>query len=137
MLSKISVFMMLLIVAASIIGITTAYRPTSVIAQPQQISGIMIGKISHTIVYASSDGKACLASAQISTELYRPNYPLGLKPGNLVMLLTSDESICDSLSQASIAQQEIDFRLLLLLLHQRPYLPQYERIFPQAKLSTE
>lgn len=104
MFSKTSVFMMLLLVTASLVGISTIYQPTSVTTQPQQISGTMVGKVSHTIVYASSDGKACLASAQISIELYRPDYPLGL-PGNRIMLLTSDESICDTLSQASIAQR--------------------------------
>jgi hypothetical protein len=73
----------------------------------------MVGKITHTIVYASSDGKACLANAQISTRLYHPDYPLGLKPGNYIMLLTLDGSICDSLNQATIARQEIDFRVAL------------------------
>jgi hypothetical protein len=91
----------------------TEYQPTSVTAQPQQRSGPMVGKITHTIVYASSDGKACLANAQISPRLYHPDYPLGLKPGNYIMLLTLDENICNSLSQASIAQQEIDFRVVL------------------------
>ncbi len=113
MLTKTSVFMMLLLLAASLIGISTVYQPTSVTTQPQQRSGPMVGKITHTIVYASSDGKACLANAQISPRLYHPDYPLGLKPGNYIMLLALDESICNSLSQASIAQQEIDFRVVL------------------------
>jgi hypothetical protein len=71
----------------------------------------MVGKVTHTIVYASSDGKACLANVQMSQRL--PDYPLGLKPGNYILLLTLDGSICASLSQASIARQEIDFRVVL------------------------
>ena len=47
----------------------------------------MVGKITRTIVYASSDGKACLANAQISPRLYHPNYPLGLKPGDNIMFI--------------------------------------------------
>jgi hypothetical protein len=109
MLEKYSIFLMLLLMAASLVGIYL----TSAEAQPQQRSGPMVGKITHTIVYASSDGKACVANAQISTTLYRPNYPLGLKPGNFIMLLAADETICDSLSQVSIAQQEIDFQVVL------------------------
>jgi hypothetical protein len=65
--------MMLLIVTASLIGIGSIYKPASVETQPQQRSGTMVGKITHTIVYASSDGKACLANAQISTTLYHPD----------------------------------------------------------------
>ena len=112
MLEKYSIFLMLLLMAASLVGIGSIY-PTSAEAQPQQRSGPMVGKITHTIVYASSDGKACVANAQISTTLYRPNYPLGLKPGNFIMLLAADETICDLLSQVSIAQQEIDFHVVL------------------------
>jgi hypothetical protein len=104
---------MVLLVAASLIGIASIYQPANVETQPQQRSGTMVGKITHTIVYASSDGKACLANAQISTTLYHPNYPLGLKPGNYIMLLAPDESICDVLNQSTIAQNEIQFRVAL------------------------
>lgn len=81
---------------------------------PQQRSGTMVGKITHTIVCGFSDGKACLANAQISTRLYHPDdYPLGLKPGNYIMLLASDENIYDVLSQSAIAQIETQFRVAL------------------------
>jgi hypothetical protein len=96
-----------------VIGIGSIYKPASVETQPQQRSGTMAEKITHTIVYASSDGKACLANAQISTTLYHPDYPLGLKPGSYIMLLASDESICDVLNQSSIAKIEIQFRVAL------------------------
>lgn len=134
MLTKTSVFMMLLLVTASLVGISTIYQPTSVTTQPQQRSGTMIGKITHTIVYASSDGKVCLANAQISPRLYQPNYPLGLKPGNSIMLLASDESICRSLSQASIAQQEIDFRVALAPLNSKAIPPALRADFPSSQI---
>ena len=103
--------MMLLIVTASLVGISSTYQPTNVETQLQQRSGPMVGIITHTIVYASSDGKACLANAKMSQRL--PDYPLGLKPGDYILLLTLDGSICASLSQASIARQEVDFRVVL------------------------
>jgi hypothetical protein len=77
MLRKSSALMMLLVVTASLVGMSSVYQPVNVETQPQQRSGPMVGKITHTIVYASSDGKACLANAQISTRLYHPDYPLG------------------------------------------------------------
>jgi hypothetical protein len=133
MLNKTSVFMMLLIVTASLVGISTIYQPTSVTTQSQQRSSFMIGKVTHTIVYASSDGKACLANAQISPRLYHPNYPLGLKPGNNIMLLTMDESICDSLSQVSIAQQEVQFRVALAPLTLKAIPPTLREDLPSSQ----
>jgi hypothetical protein len=109
MLEKYSIFLMLLLMTASLVGIGSIYL-TSAEAQPQQRSGPMVGKITHTIVYASNDGKACIANARITSNPVNPS-SLGLKPGTHIMLLAIDESICDSLRQASIAQQEIDFRV--------------------------
>jgi hypothetical protein len=90
-------------------------------------------KVTHTIVYASSDGKACLANAQISPRLYHPNYPLGLKPGNNIMLLTMDESICDSRSQVSIAQQEVQFRVALAPLTLKAIPPTLREDLPSSQ----
>lgn len=114
--------MVLLVVAASLIGISSIYQygelqalqdataQSQLQSQPQtQITGTLIGKIRSFSVYASSDGKACLAFAEISTRLYRPNYPLGLKPGNDIGLLTSDQTMCVLLAQANIAKMEIQF----------------------------
>lgn len=107
---KYPVIMMVLLVAASLVGMSSVYQPTNVETQKQQRSGPMVGKITHTIVYAANDGKACIANARITSNPVNPS-SLGLKPGTHIMLLAIDESICDSLRQASIAQQEIDFRI--------------------------
>jgi hypothetical protein len=58
MFGKTSVSMMMLLIAASLIGIASIYQPANVETQSQQASGTMVGKITHTIVYAFSDGKA-------------------------------------------------------------------------------
>lgn len=112
MLNKSSIFMMLLVATASLVVITSMYQPTNVESQPPE-KIVATGTVNGVTVYASSDGKACLANAQISTTLYHPDYPLGLKPGSYIMLLASDESICDVLNQSSIAKIEIQFRVAL------------------------
>lgn len=132
MLTKTSVFMMLLLVTASIFGIGSIYQPTNVEAQAQQRSGPMVGKVTTTVVYASSDGKACIAYAQMSQRL--SNYPLGLKPGNNILLLTLDGSLCASLSQASIARQEIDFRVVLAPLTLNAIPPALRAEFPSNQI---
>jgi hypothetical protein len=129
MLRKYSVITMVLFVAASLIGMSSIYQPANVETQPQQASGTMIGKVTHTIVYASSDGKACLANAQISTKLYRPNYPLGLKPGDTVTLLASDGTFCDVLNQAAIAKIDIQFWVALAPLTVKAIPPTLREIF--------
>jgi hypothetical protein len=142
MLGKTSVFMMVLLVVASLIGISSIYQyeegqvPPAATSQPQQQvqrSGPMVGKITHTIVYASSDGKACLANAQISTTLYRPNYPLGLEPGDSILLLASDESICDVLNQLSITKREIQFLVALAPLTLKAIPPTLRADFPSSQ----
>ncbi len=134
--------MMVLLIAASsssLIGIgSVIYKPPNVKAQLQQqlqkqqeqlqkltpntsqllkqqpqVTGTLIGRISSFINYASSDGKACLAYATISTRLYHPNYPLGLKPGDTIGLVVPDQSMCVLLGQAKIANIDIQFRVAL------------------------
>jgi hypothetical protein len=67
MLKKSSVFMMVLLVviAASLIGISSIYQALPVATaqsqQQTQITGILIGKIDSFVMYSSSDGKACIA----------------------------------------------------------------------------
>jgi hypothetical protein len=133
MLRKSSAFMIVLLVTASLIGISSIYQPTNVETQSQQRSGTMIGKITHTIVYSSSDGKACLANAQISTRLYHPDYPFGLKHGNFIMLISPDESICDLLGQSSIAQKEIHFRVALAPLTLKAIPPTLREDLPSSQ----
>jgi hypothetical protein len=81
--------------------------------QQTGITGTLIGKISTFLIYASSDGKTCIAYATISTRLYYPNYPLGLKPGDSIELLVPDETMCVLLGQANAANKEIGFRVTI------------------------
>jgi hypothetical protein len=95
MLGKTSVSMMvLLVVEASLIGISVIYQyiegqgpPGAKQKQPQQqakvkdIVGVAIDSVD---VYASSDGKACIAQVQLSGT--RPN-SLGLALGSTIDLL--------------------------------------------------
>jgi hypothetical protein len=68
MLKKSSVFMMVLLVAASLIGISSIYQyeerqalpaTTAQSQQQTQITNVLIGKLVSFIFYSSSDGKAC------------------------------------------------------------------------------
>jgi hypothetical protein len=93
------------------------------------ITGTLTGKIRSFLVYASPDGKACLAVAEISTTSYRPNYPLGLKPGDSIGLLAPDQTICALLGQSKIAKLEIQFRVVLPPLTLQP-LPNLQEDFP-------
>ena len=120
MLKKSSVFMMVLLVAASsLIGISSVYHvlpvATAQSQQQTQISRTLVGTIDSFTVYSSSDGKACIAFAVISesiTKLYHQTpVPLGLKPGNDIALLVPDQTMCVILSQANIARTEIQFYL--------------------------
>ena len=117
MLKKSSVFMIvLLLVAVSLIGISSMYQALPVATaqsqQQTQISRTLVGTIDSFTFY-SSDGKACIAFAVISesiTKLYHQTpLPLGLKPGNDIALLVPDQTMCVILSQANIARTEIQF----------------------------
>jgi hypothetical protein len=122
MLKKSSVSMMVLLVAASLIGMSSIYQydgwqtlpdATAQSQQQTQITKVLIGKLVSFIFYSSSDGKACIVFAEISERLYRPNYPLGLKPGNNIGLLVPDQTMCVLLGQANIAKTEIQFYVAL------------------------
>jgi hypothetical protein len=70
MLRKSSVIMMLLIITASLVGISSMYQPVNVETQPQTqqqlqqgqtIFRYVIGKVDAVHVYSSPSGEACLA----------------------------------------------------------------------------
>jgi hypothetical protein len=84
-----------------------------VLKQQTGITETLVGKISTFFFYASSDGKVCIAYTTISTRLYYPNYPLGLKPDDSIGLLVRDPDMCVLLGQANIANKEIAFRVAL------------------------
>ena len=58
-------FIMLLIITASLVEISVMYQPTNVESQPQQ-KILATGTINGVTVYASSDGKACKSTSGTS-----------------------------------------------------------------------
>jgi hypothetical protein len=115
MLKKTSVFMMVLLVAASLIGISGVYRyvegqtpPPAATPKPQQAQKFkfVTGSVSKVTIYASSDGKACLAEVRLSSD--RPNN-LGFRPGGVIELLAPDDSICVLFGQSKIGKTIISF----------------------------
>jgi|SRR5829696_7654399 hypothetical protein len=99
MLRKSSVFMMLLMVTASLVGLSGfVYQfvvgQGSATPQPQPqvqkvIKGVT-GSVQSVQVYASSDGKVCLAEVALPSN--RPNN-LGARPGGVIELL-APEYVC-------------------------------------------
>ena len=115
MLRKTSVSMMVLLVAASLIGICSIYQPANVETQPQpqqqaQRSKYVQGIVTSVLTYASSDGKACIAMVNLPAN--RPN-SLGIEPGGAIELLAPDESLCTSLGLAKIGKGQMSFQVAL------------------------
>jgi hypothetical protein len=116
MLGKTSVSMMVLLVAASLIGISSVHQyvegqtpPPAATPQPQQqaqktkhVAGNVLG----VDIYASSDGKACIAEVGLPSN--SPNN-LGIRPGGIIELLAPDESICVLFGQSKIGKTIITF----------------------------
>jgi hypothetical protein len=102
MLGKSSLFMMVLLVAASLIGIDSIYQYVEGQGPPaakqkqlpqQQAQKVkdIVGTVIGVDIYVSSDGKACIAEVQLSST--RPN-SLGIALGSTIDLLAPDENIC-------------------------------------------
>ncbi len=107
--------MMVLLVAASLIGICSIYQPANVETQPQpqqqaQRSKYVQGIVTSVLTYASSDGKACIAVVNLPAN--RPNN-LGIEPGGSIELLAPDESLCTSLGLAKIGKGQMSFQVAL------------------------
>jgi hypothetical protein len=118
MLRKSLVFMMLLMVTASLVGLSgfvyqfVGGQGQSATPQPQPqvqkvIKGV-IGSVQSVQVYASSDGKVCLAEVALPSN--RPNN-LGARPGGVIELLAPDESMCVLFGQSKIGKTQIMFRV--------------------------
>ena len=106
MLGKTSVSMMLLIVAASLIGISSIYQYIEgQPQQPAQKATYVTGTVNRVVNYASSDGKACIAMVQLPSG--RPNN-LNLEPGeSIVVVLAPNESFCTLFGQSKIGKTPI------------------------------
>ena len=114
MLGKTSVSMMVLLVAASLIGISSIHQyiegqtpPPAATPQPQQPvqqATYVTSMVNRVINYASSDGKACLAIVRLPSN--EPNN-LNLEPGEHIAVLAPNESFCTLFGQSKIGKTQI------------------------------
>ena len=109
MLRKYSVSMMVVLVAASVIGTNGfVYQYVEGQAPPapkqQGIKGIVGIGIGNIDFYASSDGKACIVEIKLSEK--RPN-DLGLPIGSTIHILAPDTNACILLGQAKIINRGV------------------------------
>jgi hypothetical protein len=118
MLGKTSVSMMvLLVVAASLIGISSIHQyiegqapPPAATPKPQQqaqkAADFVTGRVLLVTILASSAGKACLVSVELPDN--QPN-KLGLPPGTDIELLAPNESFCTLSGLSKIEHIQIYF----------------------------
>jgi hypothetical protein len=118
MLEKTSVSMMvLLVVAASLIGISSIHQyiegqappPPAATPKPQQAqkaADFVTGHVLLVTILASSAGKACLISVELPDN--QPN-SLGLPPGTDIELLAPNESFCTLSGLSKIGHTQIHF----------------------------
>jgi hypothetical protein len=105
MLGKTSVSMMVLLVAASLIGISSIYQYIEgQPQQPTQKATYVTGTVNRVVNYASSDGKACIAMVQLPID--RPNN-LNLELGEPIVVLAPNESVCTLFGQSKIGKTPI------------------------------
>jgi hypothetical protein len=110
MLGKTSVSVMVLLVAASLIGISSIYQyeegqaPPAATSQPQQQASLNgAGTVKLVRMFDSSAGKACTAGLEIAQG---PN-TLRLKPGTHIDLVAPNEHFCTLFVLSKIGQTEI------------------------------
>lgn len=113
MLRKYSVFMMVLLVAASLIGIASIYLyvegqgPPAAKSQPkQQTRYIFQGNVKGIDISVFPDGKACIADVQV---LGNTRNKPGIRPDGTVDLLSPDASICNLFGQSMIGKRVLNF----------------------------
>jgi hypothetical protein len=114
MIGKTSVSMMVLlvIVAASLIGISSIHQyiegqgPPTATPKLQQLSAA--GTIILVKNFDSSAGKACAATLQLAQRSNSNN--LGIKPGTFIALLAPNESFCTLFGLAEMGRLEIDIQ---------------------------
>jgi hypothetical protein len=111
--TSVSMMVLLVIVAASLIGIASIHQyiegqapPPAATPKLQQLSAA--GTIILVKNFDSSAGKACAATLQLAQ---RPNSNnLGIKPGTFIALLAPNESFCTLFGLAEMGRLEIDIQ---------------------------
>ena len=113
MLEKTSVSMMVLLVVASLIGISSIYLyvegqgPPAAKSQPkQQTIYFFQGNVKGVDISVYSDGKACIADVQLAGNTQ--NKP-GIRPDGTVDLLSPDASVCNLFGQSMIGKRILNF----------------------------
>lgn len=111
MLGKTSVSMMVLLVAASLIGISSIHKyiegqtpPPAATPQPQQLPTKFVD-IKGQILWVTMQSGACAAFVRVSGDSPR----LGLPGGTVIRLMAEDQNICTSFGLAKIGSTEITF----------------------------
>jgi hypothetical protein len=107
MLGKTSVSVMVLLVAASLIGISSIHQyeegqaPPAATSQPQQQASLNgAGTVKLVRMFDSSAGKACTAGLEIAQG---PN-TLRLKPGTHIDLVAPNEHFCTLIALVKMSQ---------------------------------
>jgi hypothetical protein len=105
MLAKTSASLMVLLVGASLIGISSINQYIEgQPQQPAQKATYVTGTVTRVVNYASSDGRACIAMVQLPSD--RPNN-LNLEQGESIVILAPNESFCTLFGQSKIGKTPI------------------------------
>jgi hypothetical protein len=113
MLGKTSVSMMVLLVTASLIGISSIYQyiegqtpPPAATPQPQQLPIKYIDIKGQVLSVVTFTGGSCNVWVKISGEGQTPR---GFPSGTVIVLTAADHSICTSFGLAKIGKTNITF----------------------------
>jgi hypothetical protein len=103
MLGKTSVFMMVLLVAASLIGISSIHQYVEGQTPKPQQTVQVTGRVVAAIISAS---KTCTAFVELPGD--KPNL-LRLPPGTIITLIAPSESFCTLFGLSKIGKTQIQF----------------------------
>jgi hypothetical protein len=113
MLRKYSVLMVVLLVAASLIGISSIYQyiegqtpPPAATPQPQQLPTKFVDIKGQVLSVVTFTGGSCNVWVKISGEGQTPR---GFPSGTAIVLTAADHSICTSFGLAKIGKTNITF----------------------------
>ena len=111
--TSVSIMVLLVVLAASLIGISVIHQyiegqgPPAAKSQPkQQTRYIFQGNVKGVDISVFPDGKACIADVQLAGNTR--NKP-GIRPDGTVDLLSPDASICNLFGQSMIGKRILNF----------------------------